>query len=206
MRADIHRGDHVLVVARGNARAIDAGAIMRGRHSVGESVNVGVLRGAHASAFLEVEENHRIFRKSFFTRGGDSGGAILRAQLRGVATQRRGRSRVVQQKKSEARGFDCRALAGPSIETFARRKSQPVSSEREVFAQRGEFVVAGIDVSVEADISAGLSVENGRQKAKGKSQKAKIRTFVPSFCLLTFAFCLLPSAVPAPYPQSSLIG
>ena len=77
---------------------------------------------------------------------------------------------VEEHEKSEARGFDDRAVAEPSVRALAWRIVQPVTGVGKGLVQGFQVGITGIIVTVEAEVGGGL---RRRFRTNAKEKQAR---------------------------------
>ena len=163
--ADVLRGGDgdefavgTVAIRRGLAAQVGASAVGALGDGFGPGEEVCGLLGQQAAAFFLVEEDHGLVRKSLAACGGDGGGGVLLTELRGAqigALDLLVELAVAEDEKAETGVAQDHALAEPGVFPLARGVVEPVAREGEVLVQRGETIVAGIEVAIEA-CEAGL--------------------------------------------------
>ena len=156
--ANVVGGHNVRIIFVRDAGTVDAGAKSSGSDAVDPSVDVGLLLGQHASALLLIEKDECVRGEAFMVRGGSGGLRVRVSELRrmGNGFQFGVEATVEEHEKSEARGFDGRAVAGPSVRALAWRIVEPVTGVGKGLVQGFQIGIAGIIIAVEAEVGGGL--------------------------------------------------
>jgi hypothetical protein len=157
-------------VGDGLTTAVDAGAEVTHDDGLGPCEEVAGLLGGEASSFFLVEEDEGARWKALMLSSGHGGDGVFAAQHLwrdfGGSNLRLGAA-VGEDKEAESLGQESRALADPSVMAGAGRVRDPETSEVEVATESGERTVAGVEVTIKADVCLrGLGVGCDREGDK----------------------------------------
>src|SRR5216684_3255142 len=153
-----------------NPRAINPGTKSGGSHRIHPGEDVRLLLRQHAPAFLDVEKDNGVRWEAFSPGRFDSGLSIRLTQRRRVVPQVFVEPSVEQDKESESRRVELRAVPCPGIRLRPRRIVEPVSRKRKCLAQGPEVGVARIVVAVKAEIGGSLSDSKPRKDQHAKQE------------------------------------
>lgn len=152
--ADVIGGHYVVIIFRGDAGAINSGAMARCCNRIHPRIDVGFLFWQHASALLLIEKDNSSRGEAFTAGRGGGGMPIAGPKISSIRDRLQFciQPSVEQHQKSKSRSIDRLAFANPAIRLFSGRIVQPISRERESLAQRMKTIVARIFVAIKTKV------------------------------------------------------